>query len=48
VHRPAPAFGEHTREVLAEAGLAEDEIAALYESGAAAGPSAGEQQPFMA
>jgi len=46
--RAAPALGEHTREVLAEAGLAEDEISALFDSGAAAGPSAGDQQPFMA
>jgi len=48
VHRPAPAFGEHTHEVLAEAGFAEDEITGLIESGAAAGTSAGAQQPFMA
>jgi alpha-methylacyl-CoA racemase len=48
VHRPAPAFGEHTEEVLAEAGIAEEEIAALIESGAAAGPTVGEQQPFLA
>jgi alpha-methylacyl-CoA racemase len=46
--RPAPALGEHTREVLAAAGLAEEEIEALIESGAAAGPSAGEQQAFLA
>ncbi len=36
--RPAPAFGEHTREVLAEAGYSAEEIAAMLESGAAAGP----------
>ncbi len=48
VHRPAPAFGEHTREVLADAGFAEDEIDALIESGAAAGSGAEAQQPFMA
>ena len=48
VHRPAPAFGEHTREVLAEAGFGEDEIASLLESGAAAGQTAGEQRAFMA
>jgi len=48
VHAPAPALGEHTTEVLAEAGLSEDEIAALYESGAAGGPSAqAEQRSFM-
>jgi alpha-methylacyl-CoA racemase len=46
--RPAPALGEHTREVLAEAGLGEEEIASLIESGAAAGPSAGDQEPFLA
>jgi alpha-methylacyl-CoA racemase len=36
VHAPAPALGEHTREVLAEAGLTAEEIEALLESGAAA------------
>jgi alpha-methylacyl-CoA racemase len=34
--RPAPAFGEHTDEVLGEAGYSEEEIAAMKESGAAA------------
>jgi alpha-methylacyl-CoA racemase len=38
--RPAPAFGEHTDEVLREAGYSDDEIATMIESGAAAGPSA--------
>ncbi len=38
--RPAPAFGEHTEEVLREAGYSDEEIAAMLESGAAAGPSA--------
>lgn len=37
VHAPAPALGEHTEEVLADAGFSADEIAALIESGAAAG-----------
>lgn len=37
--RPAPANGEHTREVLAEAGRAEAEIDALAASGAAAAAS---------
>jgi alpha-methylacyl-CoA racemase len=37
--RPAPAFGEHTAEALREAGYGEEEIAAMLESGAAAGPS---------
>ena len=35
VRRLAPRLGEHTREVLAEAGLAADEIDALLEGGAA-------------
>jgi crotonobetainyl-CoA:carnitine CoA-transferase CaiB-like acyl-CoA transferase len=33
---PAPRLGEHTRQVLAEAGYAEAEIEAMFESGAAA------------
>ncbi len=35
IQRTAPALGEHTEEVLAEAGYPEPEIAALIESGAA-------------
>jgi alpha-methylacyl-CoA racemase len=35
--RPAPALGEHTEELLTEAGLEEAEIAGLIEAGAAAG-----------
>ncbi len=34
VTRPGPLFGQHTREVLAEAGLTPDEIEALISSGA--------------
>ena len=46
--RPAPALGEHTEEVLAEAGLGGEEIAALMDSGAVAGPNAAaEQEPFL-
>jgi alpha-methylacyl-CoA racemase len=41
--RPAPAFGEHTEEVLREAGYSEQEVAAMIESGAAAGADAGGQ-----
>jgi len=41
--RPAPAFGEHTAEVLATAGYSVKEIAAMLESGAAAGVDAGER-----
>ncbi len=40
VHRPAPALGEHTAEVLGEAGLGEEEVEALIDSGAAKGPDA--------
>ncbi|HZO07061.1 MAG TPA: CoA transferase [Solirubrobacterales bacterium] len=39
--RAAPAFGEHTEQVLAEAGYSAAEIAAMIESGAAAGNSGG-------
>jgi len=38
--RPAPALGEHTADVLGEAGFSEDEVRALLESGAAAGTNA--------
>jgi crotonobetainyl-CoA:carnitine CoA-transferase CaiB-like acyl-CoA transferase len=37
--RPAPALGEHTAEVLREAGFGDDEISTLLESGAVAGPN---------
>ena len=46
--RPAPAFGEHTDEVLGEAGYSAEEIAAMKESGAAAGPSADAAATFRA
>jgi crotonobetainyl-CoA:carnitine CoA-transferase CaiB-like acyl-CoA transferase len=46
--RPAPAFGEHTDEVLAEAGYSQEEIAAMKESGAAAGPASEPQGEFRA
>jgi crotonobetainyl-CoA:carnitine CoA-transferase CaiB-like acyl-CoA transferase len=46
--RPAPALGEHTSPVLAEAGLTESEISALLETGAAGGLNAqSEQEPFL-
>jgi crotonobetainyl-CoA:carnitine CoA-transferase CaiB-like acyl-CoA transferase len=46
--RPAPAFGEHTEAVLREAGYSEGEVAAMLESGAAAGPAPAEQPEFRA
>jgi alpha-methylacyl-CoA racemase len=47
--RPAPALGEHTAEVLGEAGFTEEQVAALMESGAAAGLNAdAEATRFMA
>jgi crotonobetainyl-CoA:carnitine CoA-transferase CaiB-like acyl-CoA transferase len=46
--RPAPALGEHTEEVLREAGLAADEIGSLLASGAVGGINANaEQEPFL-
>jgi alpha-methylacyl-CoA racemase len=46
--RPAPAFGEHTDEVLAQVGYSAEEIATMKESGAAAGPAAAPQGEFRA
>jgi alpha-methylacyl-CoA racemase len=49
VHRPAPALGEHTTEVLTEAGYSADQVQALEESGAAKGSDAAErQEEFLA
>jgi alpha-methylacyl-CoA racemase len=46
--RPAPALGEHTAEILIEAGFSRDEAASLIESGAAADSNAGtEPARFM-
>jgi alpha-methylacyl-CoA racemase len=45
---PGPALGEHTDEVLAALGYSEAEVAALKESGAAAGPAAERQGRFLA
>jgi crotonobetainyl-CoA:carnitine CoA-transferase CaiB-like acyl-CoA transferase len=46
--RPGPALGEHTAEILREAGYAEEEIGALLRGGAVAGPSEGVHGSFMA
>jgi alpha-methylacyl-CoA racemase len=49
VERPAPALGEHTAEVLTEAGYSAGEVQALEESGAAKGPDAGQrEETFLA
>ena len=45
---PGPALGEHTDEVLAEAGFSDEEIAALHSSGAVAGAAGAVQGSFMA
>lgn len=41
VRRPAPLAGQHTREVLAEAGLTEEQITGLAEAGVLTGDRAG-------
>ncbi len=49
VRAPGPGLGEHTRDVLADAGYSPEEIDALHESGAVAGPAADTvQSSFMA
>ena len=44
---PGPALGEHTEEVLGSLGYSAEEIAALKDSGAIAGPAAESQGSFM-
>jgi crotonobetainyl-CoA:carnitine CoA-transferase CaiB-like acyl-CoA transferase len=45
---PGPSLGEHTDEVLREAGYSDEEIAKLKDHGAVAGPSAGAHGSFLA
>ena len=47
VEKPGPGLGEHTYEVLAALGYGDDEVAALVESGAVAGPAGEAQGSFM-
>jgi alpha-methylacyl-CoA racemase len=44
---PGPGLGDHTGEVLAAAGYSTEEIAALHEAGAVAGPAGAVQGSFM-
>jgi crotonobetainyl-CoA:carnitine CoA-transferase CaiB-like acyl-CoA transferase len=44
---PGPSLGEHTDQILAEAGFSDREIAALHESGAVAGPAGTVQGSFL-
>ena len=44
---PGPALGEHTDEVLAELGYAQEEVAAMKESGAVAGPAQQTEGRFL-
>jgi crotonobetainyl-CoA:carnitine CoA-transferase CaiB-like acyl-CoA transferase len=44
---PGPGLGDHTDEVLLAAGFTSEEIAALIESGAVAGPAGAPQGSFM-
>ncbi len=46
--KPGPALGEHTDEVLREAGFSLDEIASLHQSGAVAGTHDTAQKSFLA
>lgn len=46
--RPAPALGEHTMEALREVGYSEGEVAAMTESGEAAGPGGDLRASFRA
>jgi formyl-CoA transferase len=45
VRRPAPLFGEHTRDVLAETGFTRDEIERLFREGAVRETAAPKRAP---
>ena len=45
--RPAPVIGADTEDVLAESGFSPEEISALIESGAAAGPGGDAAGPLF-
>jgi formyl-CoA transferase len=44
---PGPALGQDTNDILTAAGYSEEEVAALYESGAVAGPAAATRGSFL-
>ena len=44
---PGPALGEHTEEVLLDAGYSEEEVADLLQSGAVAGAAESQQEPML-
>jgi crotonobetainyl-CoA:carnitine CoA-transferase CaiB-like acyl-CoA transferase len=46
--RPAPALGEHTEAILAEAGYSPEQIEAMLAAGAAAGVGGAEPTEFSA
>ncbi len=47
VRAPGPGLGEHTDEVLSAAGFSREEIAALHEAGAVAGPAGAVEGSFL-
>jgi crotonobetainyl-CoA:carnitine CoA-transferase CaiB-like acyl-CoA transferase len=47
VRAPGPGLGDHTDELLGSAGYTAEEVAALHESGAVAGPAGSVQGTFM-
>ena len=47
VRSPGPGLGEHTGEVLAAAGFSDEEIAALVQDGAVAGPAGSVRGSFL-